>query len=128
VSITVEGDRIDGEVTITENGVSRVDTYPRGALPDCESCEKPDLLPQNYDAVRLYHHVQDQHERGPMHGEYRPIRMSDMIATANWLYEAGVIDDIDTAIPGAKIIGDIRTRIINAEIEAKAKADRANKS
>lgn len=107
------------------SGVEYSATLPQDALPDCSACEKPELWPENVDAAILYGHVQGQQQVAGMSGHFFGVRIEALIAAANWLYEAGRINNIDRAIDGAQEIDRINCRHHNAKVDARIEADRA---
>jgi len=103
-------------------GMSVRRPVPEEARPDCDACDKPQLHPSNFETVQLYQHVQDQQHYIGMSGNMGGVRIEAVIAAANWLYEAGEISDIDTAIQRIRAIDEERVKVHNEKIKAAHEA------
>jgi len=115
-------------VTVTDaRGFKRPMMLPPEALPDCETCPKPELDPSNFDVLTLWDKVRDQVDYNPMNGMLIALKMDVVVAVAQWLYESGRIDDIDTAIDRVQVLSEISFRIHNAKMEAEAKANESKR-
>lgn len=96
-----------------------IEPVPADALPDCESCDKPELLPSNQEVVHVYNYVVNQQVYAAMGGERLGVRMEAVLETIRWLSEGGELSDPDLVFR--------RIFRLDAAVNAVSNAANANK-
>lgn len=106
-------------VPLTSDNVSDLpDELPVDALPDCERCPKPELLPANYEAVGVYHLLSNQQNYLGMEARRGGIRIEALIAVLNDMDSRGEIEDRERTIRRVLIMDEVINRTVNAQLDA----------
>jgi hypothetical protein len=95
---------------------------PDDALPDCEACDKPDLIGPNSEAVFVYKFIRNQQMRSSYSGHLFGLRFEAVVSALEWFYEAGVINDRDEVMWRIWEIDGIACRIGNAKLDQERQA------
>lgn len=126
MKLTLKGDDLLGTAEVMDGRRVYEAPVPDEALPDCESCEKPELFGANADAVLVYGDVSSDQQRAPMSAHIFGVRYEAKMAALQYHWEAGNIGDIDDVKMRVDILDAIACRIANAKAdadEAKRKAE-----
>lgn len=83
-----------GHATLAHNGAEWRSRIPAEAVPDCESCQKPELSPENEEVLAVYLRVIHQQTFG-MDGTRLGLRFEAAKAAIEWADAAGEISDQD---------------------------------
>jgi hypothetical protein len=121
VTLTIKGESLFGEVTAFDGRVNRRISFPDAARPDCDSCDKPDLLDSNLQVASVFQLVMGQQERNPMSGHFLGLRFEAVARAIEWGVEAGYVDDPDLVMRRIWILDHVYCRIQNAEVDRASK-------
>lgn len=120
MTLTIKGTSLLGfPATIVRDGIaSEHQPIPREALPDCESCEKPELSEAELDVVYVFRLVEGQQQRSHFSGHRFGLRFEAVRSAIEWAYEAGRIADRDYVMDHIWTLDQISCRIHNARVDA----------
>ena len=98
-------------------------------MPDCASCEKPELDESNHEAFLLWNRVANQQTYNAFSGARLGLRMEAVVACLNELCEEGLIRDRRTAFDRVWVIDQVVNQIdrIKAEQEEAARKAAASR-
>lgn len=96
VTLLVGGRPLD-RMRVTQKGRTREEPIPKGALPDCAACDKPELDPSNYETVLLYRFAQNQQTFSVADGKRLGLRAEALIAILDELCRQGKVRDRERA-------------------------------
>lgn len=104
------------------------DVIHADALPDCDSCPKPDLTDLNIEAVNVWYLVHHQQERGAMGGGVGGVKMEAVKAAIDLMKESGgFMQDTHSLLQRILIVDEIYCRYENSRQKAEYEQMRAQK-
>lgn len=93
------------------------DELPEEALPDCVGCSKPEIRPEDAEAVMVYQAISNQQTFNYVSGHRLGLRFEAVVAAVRWYHERGVIEDPDGVMEKIWIIDDAVNKHFNSLIE-----------
>lgn len=91
---------------------------PEEALPDCETCDKPELDPSNGETVLLYSYVGQQQTFSMWSGHRLGLRMEAVVPVLDELCRQGLISDRGVVFRRILVMDAAVNEAVNAKITA----------
>lgn len=107
-------------MTLTIDGRDVRGNVPEEALPDCQSCPKPELVGVNYETAIVYRYCGGQQQYNDMSGHWRGMRLEAVVAAIQFYASMGRLTDPEGVMERIWILDEIQCRIHNAAVEAEA--------
>jgi hypothetical protein len=122
VNITLEGEDLTENVHTIHNqetGETLVGRVPEDALPDCDTCPRPELGPVNAMAFLLFTRIQNEMLVSEMSGHVRGLPFRAKTHVVEWYAKEGRIDDPEVMLERIDIIDKAYCKVANARADAK---------
>jgi hypothetical protein len=120
IELTVRGERLDQPVAIKEGSYTYETDLPDEAFPDCETCEKVELYPENIEVANCYAMLIGQQERSAMSGHRLGLRMEALVSFLGWMERQGTIENPDIVMRRIWILDEVYNRIQNGRMDAES--------
>lgn len=107
-------------MTIKDGAYTYQTEMPEGALQDCETCEKVELMQENVAVANAYSMLSGQQHRSAMSGHRLGLRMEAVVAWLDWSVREGSIEDPNLVMRRIWILDEINNRVHNARVDAES--------